>query len=89
MSLYQRDKVKSFITYNPESNLFETLDKNFNCKDSQFESFINLSNPYPFTNFVGLISKSYSSKIAIHFSLFPSVEIQACSRLISPTTINN
>ena len=71
-SLYQGDKVKSLVTYIPESNPLEILDRKFNCKDSQLESVINLVNPCPFTNLVGLISKSYSNKYVIHFALsFP------------------
>ena len=72
MPLYQGGKVKYWSTYNPKSNLFEWLDNQLNCKDSQFESLINLGNLRPFTNFVGLISKSYSNNTTIHFYFFPS-----------------
>ena len=71
MSLYHGDKLKSDITCNYGLGWFEELYKKFSCKDSQFEYVISLANPCPFTSFVGLISKSYSSSITIHLSLFP------------------
>ena len=46
--------------------------KKLTPKASQFEWAINLARPCPFTSFVGLISMSYSSKVAIHLDLLPS-----------------
>ena len=45
--------------------------KKLTPKDSQFDWAINLARPCPFTCLVGLISMSYSSKVAIQLGLLP------------------
>ena len=45
----------------------------------QFDSVRSFANPWPFTNFVGLISTSYSITFAIHLPLFPS--LSGCTKI--------
>ena len=53
------------------SNIFVHDSKKLTPKASQFDLAINLAKPCPFTSLVGLISISYSSKVAIHLALLP------------------
>lgn len=80
--MYHRDSQKlgfTFIWLKSSSLLFPTLyfsvnwATNIKSRASHFDSSNNLVNPWPFTSFMGLISKSYSFILEIHFPLLPSL----------------
>jgi hypothetical protein len=74
MSLYQEEATTSQWTFlsSTWAIIFVHGSKKLTPKASHFEWAINLARPCPFTNFVGLISIPYSSKVAIHLALLPS-----------------
>ena len=76
ISVYHGDDIKRSPTEGPGClwGFFSSAnDSEIMCRmrASQLDWAIRLAIPWSFINFLGLISRSYSSRIAIHFPLCP------------------